>query len=443
MAVESQIGVTEGAGDGRETTRRRMLDAGIDLWSTEPVADLFAGLSVARIARAAGVSRTTFYAYWSATDEYLLDLARHLATSDEPARRSPTTELDAPLVEDGGDIVNRFLAASDAYVRQLCDDARLRLRLGLLSRLDDDDLAEQLRRAVDHVGPIESELFTDEAPLWIRSTRAPLEDHHLRAVFTAMAEGLAIRHLLDPERYPIRIYGLATLSMLLVLTSRHEVDRSIYEVLSVANQWAADAIDRRTRSSDGDEDDAGEPLHDDEILRMVAVAQRVAAATSWDSVNLPGIAMISSVPEPRVIEVFGSRAGLFMAVFLHNVSRSYDALEISDDALADLRAMLTISAAEQRRSPVFVQSMLAILSGTVTYNPPSSFPFDPHPRVEAAVARAQAAGQLDEGIPAPELASILNRALLISNLPAGGAVMPTGATVELILRGAGATPPPE
>lgn len=49
------------------TTRARILQAGLDLWIDTPPAELFGGLNVSRLAKAAGVTRATFYAYWSTT----------------------------------------------------------------------------------------------------------------------------------------------------------------------------------------------------------------------------------------------------------------------------------------------------------------------------------------------------------------------------------------
>lgn len=423
-------------GDGRESTRQRILDAGVSLWGEEAPAELFAGLSVARISRMAGVTRTTFYAYWESTEEYLLDLTRHLSVPGLGADPKPAGPAVDALTSAGSELVNRFLEACDRYMMAMVDDPRLRLRLGLQSKMDDPEIADGLRAVVHETEAIRSRIFARQLPTWGRWNRSPLEGHHVHAILTAMAEGLAVRHVLEPERFPVRLYGLAALSLLIMLTARRENDRSLYDVLEVANDWASSATDRPERVAPN----PGTPLSDEDVRRLILEARRLASVSGWEDVSLSGVALLSGMPEARVMEAFGSKAGLAMAIFLFNVSARQEDLVETDDPLADLRSMLAVSVDELRRSPVFSQSMVAILSGTMTFATPSNFAFDPHVGLEAAVGRAQAAGALDPTLDTAELASVLGRTLLLSNLPMTRTFGTHVDAIELVLRGAGAAP---
>ena len=418
-------------GDGQATTRERMLDAGIALWSTEPPAELFAGLSVARVAREAGVTRTTFYAYWSSTEEYLLDLADHLLHSDLGTDPSPAGAGVTALVESAS-VAERFLEQADRYIDAMAADARLRVQFGLLSKVDDPEIAAMLRRNNDRTQSIRSEQLESIVPLWGRVARPPLEPHHLHAAATALAEGLAMRHLLEPERFPVRIYGLTMMSLLLVATRRMDDDRHLDDVIGVVNDWVAHGRELRRRTTSPVE----QPLSPSDTTELVRVARRISAAEGWLSLSLTNLATVTNIPEARVLRTFGSKMGLAMAIYLLNVSERYDDVVTGDDPLTDLRTLIDINVDELRRAPAFAMAMVGVIAGDATFARPSSFEFDPHPRSIAAVARAQDAGQLDPSLDTVQLTTLILRTVLLDNVP-GSRTQGIGS-VDIVLRGAGA-----
>lgn len=416
--------------EGKEATRRRMLDAGVGLWSAEPPAELFGGMSVARIAKSAGVTRSTFYAYWSSTEEYLLDLALHLS---EPGRgmdpRIPG-EGFASLIRSAPRLAQRFIDVCENYVEALAADPRLRVRFGLFSKVDDPEIADVLRQAIDHTEAIRATQFRALLP-WGRQPRPPLTGDHLHAVGTALAEGLVVRHILDPERYPARLYGMTMLAMLLVLTGRPDDERHLETVLEVANDWVVSSFEQATRVP---KDDRG--LSDFDVTELTRTARRLASSEGWLNLSLGGLAMLTRTSEARVNHAFGSKMGLGLAMFLLTLSERYDELEPSDDPLADLRRLFTIAADELKRNPAYAQSIAVLIASGASFSPPASYPFDPEPVVVVAVRRAQDAGLLDPMLDADHFAALLNRTNVLANVPAIASLTANVDGVDLLLRGA-------
>lgn len=437
IALDSGVGCDSARGatlvEGSGTTRERMLDAGIALWSTEPPAELFAGLSVARIAREAGVTRTTFYAYWSSTEEYLHDLAGHLLRADRGTDPRPAGAGIRALADAGTSFSRGFLASADEFIVAMAADPRLRVQLGLSSKLDDPDIADLLRGLTVGTEAIRSERLQTALPAWGRVARSPLEPHHLHAVATSLAEGLAIRHALDPERFPEQIFGLTMLSLLLVATRRIDDERTLDDVLEVVDDWAARKSElRQTRTSPLDL-----PLSPADTTRLVHFARRLAASEGWLGVSLNRLAAVTEIPEARVLRTFGSKMGLAMAIFLLNVSERYDDVVPGDDAMADLRTLLDINVDELTRAPAHALAMVALIAGDATFARPSSFEFDPHPRTIDAVARVQAAGDLDPSLDTTRLTTLLLRNVLLDSVP--GSTTHDLGVIDIVLRGAATT----
>ena len=133
--------------DGIATTptRRRILDAGFRMWVDEPPEVLFAGFTVSRVAKAAGVTRATFYSYWPSTDAYLQDMLEHLRDHRPDGYGQAVADAAGKVGTAGADVVTQLLAACDREFAIIRADPALRVRLAFLSQMDDPRVAEQLR----------------------------------------------------------------------------------------------------------------------------------------------------------------------------------------------------------------------------------------------------------------------------------------------------------
>ena len=92
------------------------------------------GYSVSSVAKAAGVTRATFYSYWPGTDAYLDDLLEHLVGLAPVGFDPDIGDAVNRLTVVGSDVVTNFLAGAERQLRHLVDDPSLYVRYGFLAR---------------------------------------------------------------------------------------------------------------------------------------------------------------------------------------------------------------------------------------------------------------------------------------------------------------------
>jgi len=421
-----------------DSARHRMLDAAAVLWDRQPTAEVFGGLSVSTIARAAGVQRSTFYAHWPTTEAYLRDLVAHLA---DPVWGSTSADPDmaARTLRRGGlRLLDRLLASCDGHIAALLADRRFPLRMGLMARAADPAIADSLHRAQWSAAEAFVRQSVQVDALWGRVPRPPFDGTQLLMVLAALAEGVAQLHRLDPERFPAEIYGQIAMSILIVATRHPDDTRDMHQALESINDWPVTTRAPLQRASTLD----GAPLTDDEVRAILLEARRLAGVEGWPELSLARLGSQTSTPESRLTRAFGSRAGLILAVYLLSVSEAFADLETTDDALHDLRAMIAVKTDELRRTPVFAPAISGIIAGNATYARPRSFTFDPHVRFVETIRRAQEQGRLDPSLDATELAHAIDDTILFTDLRLTARSISSFDPVEVLLRGAGAGPAP-
>ena len=423
----------------------RILEAGVSLWIDEPPSVLFGGYTVARVAKAAGVTRSTFYSYWPSTKDYLDDLIEHLAHREPVVRTSAVSEAITNMRLTGPDIVAGFLSAFDAQFDAVLADPALRIRLGFLSQMDDPDVAERLREHYKLVEQRSERTHVFLRENWGRKTRSPVSDEHLRAIYATITDALAARHRIDPEGMPREIYGYVALTLLLVITARVDDQRDLEAVFDPVNSWPSSGLAIKSAQMSADELSSANPPRplDPDAAREVAVAtRRLITRIGWTELSLSEIAVVTGFPERTLAQAFGSKSGLAMAIFELNVSERFEMLERTGDPITDLRAMLALSAEELRRSPAIAQSVVLLYAGAATRVLPELVQHSSYATYMTCALEAQAAGQFDADLEvAPFIATVL-RLLLLENCPSPTGRDNNGSSIELLLRGAGAPPAP-
>jgi AcrR family transcriptional regulator len=423
----------------------RILEAGVSLWIDEPPSILFGGYTVARVAKAAGVTRSTFYSYWPSTKDYLENLIDHLAHRETAVRTSAVSEAITNMRLTGPDIVAGFLSAFDAQFDAVLADPALRIRLGFLSQMDDPEVAERLR---DHYKLVEQRSERTHAFLmenWGRKTRAPLNDEQLRAIYSTITDALAARHRIDPEGMPREIYGYVALTLLLVITARVDDPRDLEAVFDPVNSWPSSGLAIKSAQMSANEMSSANPPKplDPDMAREVAVAtRRLITRIGWSELSLAEIAVVTGFPERTLAQAFGSKSGLAMAIFELNVSERFEILERTSDPITDFRAMLKMSAEELRRSPAIAQSVVLLYAGAATRVLPGLIQDSSYTTYLNCALEAQAAGQLNADLDVALFIPTLLRLLLLENCPSPTGRQDDAGAIELLLRGAGAPPEP-
>jgi AcrR family transcriptional regulator len=421
-------------------TRQRILEAGLALWQEEPPAELFGGYSVARVARAAGVTRATFYAYWPSTEAYFDDLLEHLTAREPEGYRPGVGQAVARIGSAGPEVSQQFLDACAMQLTGLLDDPALRVRLGFLSCMDDAHVAAKLREHYRSVERRTYDIYAHIRTSWGRENRPEITDVQLQAVFTALMEGLAARHRIDPEAVPFELYGRISVALLLVLTRRFDDPRTLDDLLVTINSWPAVGLRLRARRSDGGEPPPGPVLDATGARRAVEAARRELAATTWQNLTMGELAAVSNVPEEALLRAFGSKAGLAMAIFKLNVHDRYRTLRHTGEPVTDLRRMLAVSLDELRRAPALTQSVVLVHAGAASVPVPGIVDWDPIPTLLEQVRLTQEAGQLSADLDAATFTGTLLRVMLADSAPPTTAPWSGADAVELLLRGAGAPP---
>ncbi len=431
--------------DGLPTTptRRRILDTGFRMWVDEPPEVLFAGFTVSRVAKAAGVTRATFYSYWPSTDAYLQDMLDHLQDHRPPGYDRAVADAAGKVGTAGADVVTQLLAACDREFAIICADPALRVRMAFLSQMDDPRVAEQLRARYRAYEEIKVAGYTRVIEGWGREPRPPLDHEIIQSVFQMLGDGMAARHLIDPEAMPEQAYGLVVLSLVMMLTRRIDDTRDLPQMIDQINTWPAMGL--RLRGQQRGDRPLVTPTLDLSTARAVAqTARQLLGTMGWSELALGEIASVMGLTDEMLLRAFGSKSGLAMMIFNLTLTERYAEMPRSGDPITDLRRMLVAMADELRRIPALTQSVVLLLAGIAAMPMPEiASEQDPAPTLVAQVEAAQAADQLRSDLDPSDFAYSLVRVLLTENSPPIPAARSGVDLAELVLRGAGAPPPAE
>jgi AcrR family transcriptional regulator len=416
-------------------TQVRILEAAFHIWEDEPATVVFGGLTVARLAKAAGVTRATFYSYWPSLEDYLGDLLDHLATLDPDGYRpgvSPAVQL---LSSAGVQIDPDFYEACAQQFQAVMDDPAFRLRLAFFSKWDDPVIAAGLRRRYRIVEQNTEERHGAVRASWGREIRPPFTVEQVHATYNSVMEGLAMRRLVDPDLVPVELYGKVTLMLTMFMTRRIDDPRSADDLLDAASSWPA--VGMRLRGARAALARTAAPIDVLTARRVTEEARRLQASMGWHELTLTDISQVMGLSEESVLRAFGSKAGMATAIFMLNLQERYERLLPTGDPATDLRHMLQLGLEEIRRSPGLTQSVVQILVGNSTLPLGSVLDWDPTQTLIEQMRLTQDAGQLDPDLDPVAFAMTLSRIMLMESQPGtpplGGGLDP----VELLLRGAG------
>ena len=220
-----------------QTTEERLLEAGLQIWNAETAAVIFGGFSVARVAKAAGVTRATFYAYWPTADAYLERLLAYLGERPAADFQMQAVHEFEDVPQGAPDVVSQFLAVARTQVEHALTDPALRVRVGFASKVDEPGVAEALRELHRTGEDRLADRHRNIRLSWGREPRPPFTDAQIEAIFTMLLDGVAIRHLIDPETMPVDSFGQIGLMVLILATRVVGDPRSISDMTGIINQW--------------------------------------------------------------------------------------------------------------------------------------------------------------------------------------------------------------
>ncbi|CAB4345097.1 MAG: hypothetical protein F2597_00255 [Actinobacteria bacterium] len=426
------------------TTRNRILDAGQEIWATQNAATLFAGFSVAKVSEAASVTRSTFYSYWPSTEHYLVDLVAHLASTDANNYPAAVAKLQDTIVNNTAstDLVSQIIQGCALHLRAAIDDPTLGLRLGFLAKADDPDLTSLLN-VLYRTGEISQYApFAVSMESWGRVLRPPFTESRLQVVFSALLEGLAARHRIDPDSVPVELYGQALLPLLLVATRRPDDDRSLEQIVDSLNSWPAMGLAYRLHEQAAVEVSPPTTRATSESMREVTISiRRLLARVGFSELSLTEISLVTGYSEAALQQMFGSRPGIALCVYLMGLNERYATIPESLRGIDRLRAMIEINFDEIRRAPVMTQNMVLLLAGHNARPRLDLVDFDARSLMDDAVRESIDRGELNDQFAPHQFSQVLQRTILIEGSPVDSVLSSGIDVVELLLSAAGAPPP--
>jgi AcrR family transcriptional regulator len=425
----------------QSATRTKILDAGIVIWRDQATSVLVNGFTVARIAAAAGVTRSTFYSYWPSTEDYVADLVTHLIDLD--ATNYPS--IVANLTEGRGtrlvttDLPQAIVASCRAHFEVAVNDETFGLRLGFLSKADDPSIAAPLRELYRHAERSQYAPFLLSLESWGRALRDPIDESMMQIIFSSLLEGLAARYRVDPEAFPIDLYGLALLPLLVTLTRRPEDNRDLYEIVDSLNSWPAVGLSSKLRERETASDQGSAAIAGTSMREVTIAIRRLLARIGFGELSMSEIAAVTGYSESTLQQMFGSRPGIAMCLLFINCYERYQDVDNNLCGMTLVRAFIDINTDEIRRNPVIAQNMMLLLSGHTAQPRYELIDFDSRPIFDAAVKDAFDRGELSSDLEPQQFSMVLQRTLLIEAGPLAAAT-PEIDAVELLLQAAGAPP---
>jgi AcrR family transcriptional regulator len=425
----------------QSATRTKILDAGIAIWRDQATSVLINGFTVARIAATAGVTRSTFYSYWPSTEDYVADLVTHLIDLD--ATNYPS--IVANLTEGRGtrlantDLPQAIVASCRAHFEVAVNDETFGLRLGFLSKADDPSIAAPLRELYRHAERSQYAPFLLSLESWGRALRDPIDESMMQIIFSSLLEGLAARYRVDPEAFPIDLYGIALLPLLVTLTRRPEDNRDLYEIVDSLNSWPAVGLSSKLRERETASDQGSAAIAGTSMREVTIAIRRLLARIGFGELSMSEIAAVTGYSESTLQQMFGSRPGIAMCLLFINCYERYHTVDPNLCGMTLVRAFIDINTDEIRRNPVIAQNMMLLLSGHTAQPRYELIDFDSRPIFDAAVKDAFDRGELSSDLEPKQFSMVLQRTLLIEAGPLAAAT-PEIDAVELLLQAAGAPP---
>lgn len=424
------------------STRSRILEAGVRLWSEQSPTMLFSGLSVARVASTAKVTRSTFYSYWPTSEEYVSDLLSHLLELDATDYPSIVRERfpDATSGSKESDMQNAVIADCTDHFMAAVEDPTIGLRLGFLAKADDPSVAASLRALYRRSEDLQYAPFEVSLSTWSRHLRAPFTERDMKLIFSTLLEGLAIRFRLDPTSFSPELYGRTILPLLITLTRRPEDERDINEITDSLNSWPAVGLTTKLRERERDQAGQTPSIAKGSIREVTTAIRRLLARVGFGELSMAEIAIVTGYSESTLQQMFGSRPGIALCQLFLNSFERYLTVDEELRGIDRVRALVAINADELRRNPAIAQNMLLLLSGHTALPRTDLIDFDPRPIFDDAVRQAVELGHLDGGLDPAQLSEVLQRSIVLDGSSLGVGT-PDVSSVELILRGAGAPDP--
>lgn len=409
--------------------RTRLLDAVAPLHESLPLAALLRGIHPGLLASQARVSRTSYYAHWSAPEAFWLDLVEHVcAHTLDPVQardRRPAGDLDLSTAR----------TLTRQAFQQRAGSANRRLLMLLWSKSNDRAVGEALRRGYADVTESLAEPVAAMFEAWRREARPPFTNADIVTLVIAIADGLFVRAGFDPHAAPVSLFEDALLAVVAALT------RPSAGAPSVAADRAVADVREQARVA---------PYHWEPVRRgstrelVLDAFERLLLDRGYSRVTIADVADRAGVSARTVYEHFGSKLNLAVHLSITAALALLEELQTLPDDAAPEALLTAIFGFVSVRRHVFRAAHAANLED------PDTLPYQPerNPIVQMLVERI--APDATRGAEPIVIANLWWRAIVLAaadpQLPGDAAsvahVLVHGVTVTAPVSDAGAVSPP-
>lgn len=413
MAADGEYGGQRQRRPRGDVSRTRLLDAGVEVFAGLSLDELLGEIGPRRVARHLGdVSPGAFYHHFPSRADYLAALAVHALA---PARDEIAPEVASLLYE----VVNLPDTDVLGHLERVCNRdferqrtvalRATRFQMCLWAQHDDPVAREALRTLYGRITASLVPAYEGILERWGREFRPPFTAHSAAAVFTALSEGLLLRHCIDRELVEPDLFARVVQALLPTLTRPVEDDTDV-----------ADAVASMARFERGPRSRPSDP---DARRRLLDATLARADAGTFAEATVEDLAADAEAPVEALYAEFQAKPGLAAAAFARFLPMLERPLrtEVEDGAPAVeiIRSHLARLADIAARHRGLTNALLdAVQAATIRYgsnigvNDPRAVV--PLPKLLAPAVRAgQEQGTVRDDFEPFELAALITNLLLL------------------------------
>lgn len=305
------------------STRERLIRAGLEVYDDLPLARVFAGTTTARVAEAAGVTTGSFFHHFDDAADFADALA--LSMLQEPDDLSQIVEDFMSSLEhlDLVEVLRSQFAEDWALFRGPDADRQFRLQMAVWAHNP-----SELSRSVDNfarVGDIMRQHYTvrhrDIVGAWLvllertgRTLVEPFTIDRLVSALMGLFEGLLVQAQVDPGFVDDSLYSDAAAALVASLTVPAGTSARLADMGETPSpvRWDQSRMSPQARSG---------------ARRRRRTRQRITDAVEgmfsrgWEEVNVTDVAEAAGVANQTVVNLFGSVRGVAASTFWRHVAR--------------------------------------------------------------------------------------------------------------------------
>lgn len=191
----------------KQRTRSRLLEAGRSLLLEQGVSE-HVDVKMSDACEASGYTTGAAYKIWPTQRDYQRDLALHLASNFDWAGPQTIQDELYEIIASTNDYVELTRAACIAYLDAFVSEDDFYLALQFWSvQNPSTELAAALVQGYETVHCGFVDLFDGLMQIYRRRPKGQTTKSQLTTMATAVTEGLALRHRVEPERVTTRFIG--------------------------------------------------------------------------------------------------------------------------------------------------------------------------------------------------------------------------------------------